>query len=306
MPSRPYSGLISIVVPEMSNPYPPPLPQRAPSCYRHPDRVTFVSCNRCGRPVCPECMRSAAVGQQCVDCVHQSAQTIVAPARTSRRRTGPLPVVSYTLIAINVAVFVLQGLVPDLRDKLALLPWAIAGHGEYFRLVTSAFVHYGLLHILFNMYALYVLGPPLEEHLGRARFSSIYGLSALGGSVLVYLLSPVNAATAGASGAIFGLFGATFVASKRLNLDVKWLVGLIAVNLVMSFTFPGVSWEGHIGGLITGAVVTAAYVYAPQSRRVLVQAGATAAILALFLVLIAWRTTAIIDLFTAVRGGTGS
>lgn len=290
----------------MSNPYPPQFPQRAPSCYRHPDRVTFVSCNRCGRPVCPECMRSASVGQQCVDCVHQSAQTVITPARTSRRRTGPLPVVSYTLIAINVAVFVLQGLLPGLQQKLALAPVAVGGFGEYYRLVTSAFVHYGLLHILFNMYALYVLGPPLEEHLGRARFASLYGLSALGGSVLVYLLSPLNAATAGASGAIFGLFGATFVASKRLNLDVKWLIGLIAVNLVMSFTFPGVSWEGHIGGLVTGAVVAAAYVYAPQGRRVLVQVGASVALLALFLVLIAWRTTEIIDIVTAGRGGTGS
>ena len=133
-------------------------------------------------------MRSASVGQQCVDCVQQSAQTVITPARTSRRRTGPLPVISYTLIALNVAVFVVQGLVPGLRDGLALLPWAVAGHGEYYRLVTSAFVHYGLLHILFNMYALYVLGPPLEEHLGRPRFAAPYGLSALGRSVLVYLL----------------------------------------------------------------------------------------------------------------------
>jgi membrane associated rhomboid family serine protease len=291
----------------MTNPYPTSMPQRAPSCYRHPDRVTFVSCTRCGRPVCPECMRSASVGQQCVDCVQQSAQTIVAPARSSRRRTGPLPVVSYTLIAINVLVFVLQGLLPGLRDGLALLPWAVAGHGEYYRLITSAFIHYGLLHILFNMYALYILGPPLEEHLGRSRFATLYGLSALGGSVLVYLLSPLNAATAGASGAIFGLFGATFVASKRLNLDVKWLVTLIAINLAMSFTFPGVSWEGHIGGLITGTVVAAAFVYPPQSRRLLVQVGSSIAILVLFVALIAWRTTDLMEIMaTAVRGGTGS
>ncbi len=280
----------------MSNPYSAQMPQRAPSCYRHPDRVTFVGCNRCGRPVCPECMRPAAVGQQCVDCVQQSAQTIVAPARTSRRRTGPLPVVSYTLIAINVAVFVLQGLFPGLQQQLTLWPVAVAGHAEYYRLISSAFVHYGLLHILFNMYALYVLGPPLEDHLGRGRFVSLYGLSALGGSVLVYLLSPLSAATAGASGAIFGLFGATFVASKRLNLDVKWLVTLIAINLAMSFTFPGVSWEGHIGGLVTGGLVAAAYVYAPQARRLLVQAGSSIAILVLFLALIAWRTAVLVPL----------
>ncbi|MGV0992201.1 MAG: rhomboid family intramembrane serine protease [Mycobacterium sp.] len=285
----------------MSNPYPPQMPQRAPSCYRHPDRVTFVSCTRCGRPVCPECMRNASVGQQCVDCVQQASQTIVAPARTSRR-TGPLPVVSYTLIAINVVVFLLQLLSPTLQQQLTLWPVAVAGYGEYYRLVTSAFVHYGILHIAFNMYALYVLGPPLEQHLGRGRFAALYGLSALGGSVLVYLLSPLSAATAGASGAIFGLFGATFVASKRLNLDVRWLVGLIAVNLVMSFTFPGVSWQGHIGGLVTGGVVAAAYVYAPPARRVLFQAGVSIAILALFLVLIVWRTTALMDLLTAARG----
>ena len=280
----------------MSNPYPPSIPQRAPSCYRHPDRVTFVSCNRCGRPVCPECMRSASVGQQCVDCVHQDAQTVIAPARGSRF-AGPVPVVSYTLIAINVAVFLLQLFSPDLQQKMTLWPVAVAAHGEYYRLVTSAFVHYGLLHILFNMYALYVLGPPLERHLGRGRFAALYGLSALGGSVLVYLLSPLSAATAGASGAIFGLFGATFVASKRLNLDVRWLIGLIAVNLVMSFSFPGVSWQGHIGGLITGGVVAAAYVYAPQAQRNLFQAGVSFGVLALFIVLIAWRTTALVALF---------
>ena len=282
----------SIVVPEMSNPYPPPMPQRAPSCYRHPDRVTFVSCNRCGRPVCPECMVSASVGQQCVDCVHQASQTVITPARTWRR-SGPVPVLSYTLIAINVAVFLLQAVNPILKFQLALVPVLVAD-GEYYRLITSAFVHYGLAHILFNMYALYVLGPELERHLGRWRFAALYGLSLLGGSVLVYLLSEVNAPTAGASGAIFGLFAATFVASKRLNLDVRWLVGLIAINLVITFMFPGVSWQGHIGGLITGGVLTAAYLYAPQDRRTLVQAGATIGLLVLFLVLIAWRTTSLV------------
>lgn len=284
----------------MSTPYPPPMPQRAPSCYRHPDRVTFVSCNRCGRPVCPECMRSASVGQQCVDCVQQAAQTIVAPqqVRTSRR-TGPLPVVSYALIAVNVAVFLIQMLSPSVQQQLSLWPVAVAGHGEYYRLITSAFVHYGLLHIMFNMYALYVLGPDLEQHLGRGRFAALYGLSALGGSVLVYLFSPLNAATAGASGAIFGLFAATLVASRRLNLDVRWLVGLIVVNLAMTFLVPGISWQGHVGGLVTGGLLTAAYVYAPSPRRRLIGVGASLGMLLLFVVLIAWRTTALTTSVTA-------
>ena len=146
--------------------------------------------------------------------------------------------------------------------------------GDYYRLLTSGFIHYGIVHILFNMYALYILGPPLERHLGRLRFAALYFLSLLGGSVMVYLFSPLGAATGGASGAVFGLFGATFVAARRLNLDVGWLVGLIAVNLVITFTVPDISWQGHIGGLITGALVAAALVYAPRANRTLIQAGA--------------------------------
>ena len=124
--------------------------------------------------------------------------------------------------------------------------------------MTSAFLHYGLTHLLFNMWALYVVGPPLEIWLGRLRFCALYALSALGGSVLVYLLSDPAAATAGASGAVFGLFGASFVVGKRLNLDVRWVIGLIAINLAFTFVIPlissqNISWQGHIGGLVTGA-----------------------------------------------------
>ncbi len=139
-----------------------------------------------------------------------------------------------------------------------------------YRLLTSAFMHYGVTHLLFNMYALFVIGPPLEKWLGRSRFIALYALSALGGSVLVYLLSPLNAATAGASGAVFGLFGASFVVGKRLNLDVRWVIGLIAINLAFTFVIPlmggqQISWQGHIGGLVTGAAVAAAYAYAPRA-----------------------------------------
>lgn len=284
-------------------PYPAQSPSGPPVCYRHPDRQTAVSCTRCGRPVCPECMRSAAVGHQCVDCV-QAAAYSVPPARTAAGgilRQGT-PVVTYALIAANVAVFILQTASRTLTYKLGLFPVAVAG-GQYYRLLTSAFMHYGLVHILFNMWALYVLGPPLEQHLGRLRFGVLYLLSALGGSVVVYLFSPLNAATAGASGAIFGLFGATLVAAKRLNLDVRWLIGLIVINLVITFTFPGISWQGHIGGLITGALVAAVYVYAPRGQRTLVQAGFSVGLLAVFVALVSWRTNEIIDLVAGATGG---
>jgi membrane associated rhomboid family serine protease len=152
------------------------------------------------------------------------------------------------------------------------------------------------------MWALYVVGPPLEIWLGRLRFGALYALSALGGSVLVYLLSDPGAATAGASGAVFGLFGASLVVGTRLNLDVRWVIGLIAINLVITFVLPlissqNISWQGHIGGLVTGAVVSAAYAYAPRDRRTLIQAGATAAVLVLFALLIWWRTNDLLAQF---------
>ena len=277
----------------MTMPYPPQPPAVAPACYRHPDRPTYIGCTRCGRPACPECLRPASVGHQCLDCVPAAARSVpqVRTPAGGVLRTGT-PVITYTLIAVNVALFVLEQVSPRLLGRMALIPFAVAG-GDFYRLVTSAFLHYGLLHLLFNMWALYVLGPPLEGHLGRLRYGVLYALSALGGSVLVYLMSPINAATVGASGAIFGLFGATFVAARRLHLDVRWLVTLIAINLVMTFTIPGISWQGHIGGLITGAAVAAAFVYAPRANRNLAQAGVSIGLLVVFLALIVLRTAAL-------------
>jgi membrane associated rhomboid family serine protease len=280
----------------------PTEPQAAPTCYRHPDRATYVRCTRCNRPICPECMRDAAVGHQCAECVQEGAKMVRQPKTSfGGREYGANPVITYALIAINVVMFVLETVSRGLKSELVLFAPAVAD-GDLYRLVTSAFMHYGVTHLLFNMYALWVIGPPLEKSLGRLRFTALYALSALGGSVLVYLLSPLNAATAGASGAVFGLFGAAFVVGKRLNLDVKWVVGLIALNLAFTFVIPllggaNISWQGHIGGLVTGAVVAAAYAYAPRERRTLIQMSATVALLVLFTLLIWWRTTDLLAQF---------
>ncbi len=249
-------------------------------------------------------MRSAAVGHQCVDCVAAAAQG-VPQARTAFGavlRPSAKPVVTYALIAVNVLMFVLQMTSRDLQRQLVLWAPGVAG-GEYYRLITSAFMHYGILHLLFNMWALYVIGPPLERWLGRLRFGALYGLSALGGSVLVYLLAPIGAATAGASGAVFGLFGATFVVAKRLNLDVRWVVILIAINLVMTFTVPSISWQGHVGGLLTGALIAAAYTYAPRANRNLVQGGVSVGVFVVFAALIYWRSADLISQFGALITG---
>jgi membrane associated rhomboid family serine protease len=240
-------------------------------------------------------MRAAAVGHQCVECVQAGAKTIRQPrTQFGGRQRSATPVVTYALIAFNIAAFVVELTSRNLQSQLTLWPWGVAD-GQLYRLVTSAFLHNGAAHLLLNMWALYVVGPPLEIWLGRMRFGALYALSGLGGSVLVYLLSPLNTATAGASGAIFGLFGATFVVAKRLTLDVRWVVAVIVINLVFTFVVPAVSsqqisWQAHVGGLVTGGLVAAAYVYAPRERRNLIQAAVTIMVLVVFAALIWWRT----------------
>ncbi len=272
--------------------YPPPPPA---FCYRHPDRPTYVRCTRCNRFICGECMHSAAVGHQCAECVGAGVRSVrqaTTPFGAVRRRSTT-PVVTYTLIGLNVAMFVLQMAVPGTERALALWPVAVAD-GEWYRLLTSAFLHFGVTHIAFNMLALYFVGPPLEAALGRLRFTALYLLSALGGAALAYLLT-LNALTAGASGAVFGLFGATFVVGKKLNMDVRGVIAVIVLNLAFTFVFPlfsgqNISWQGHIGGLITGAAVAAAFAYAPRAQRTAVQAGACTAILVLIVAIVLWRT----------------
>ena len=280
----------------MSYPYQPQPYQQVPTCYRHPDRQTYVRCTRCNRFICGECMRNAAVGHQCVDCVGEAARAVrpVTNVFGAQRPSSMTPVVTYGLIAANLLVFALQMASPELQRAFGLWSPAVAD-GQLYRLLTSAFLHFGLTHIAFNMLALYFVGPPLEIALGRLRYITLYLVSALGGSVLVYLLT-LNALTAGASGAVFGLFGAMFVVGKRLNMDVRSVMVIIVLNLVFTFVIPlvtsqNISWQGHVGGLVTGALVAAAFGYAPRQQRNLVQAGAVGALLMVFAVLVVWRTT---------------
>ncbi len=243
-------------------------------------------------------MRSAAVGHQCVDCV-AAAAAAVPPVKTVRSgSSGRIAFadspVTYSLIAVNVVMFVLQMASRGLERQLVLWPPAVAT-GEWWRIFTSAFMHYGITHILFNMWALWVVGPPLERWLGRNRFLALYVLSALGGGVLAYLLSPLNSATAGASGAIFGLFGATLVIGRRVNMDTRGIMAVIVLNLAFTFVIPlisgmKISWQGHIGGLLTGMLVAWIYAYTPHQRRNSVHVWASVAILVVFAALVWWRT----------------
>jgi membrane associated rhomboid family serine protease len=276
-----------------------------PVCYRHPGRETYVSCNRCGRPICPDCMTEAAVGFQCPECVNEGRRT-QRPVRTAfgGSRLGSAGYVTTTLIGLNVlgllvgvvivgvpavigsglftGVTKLQMLLGDFAPTYEIAsnfvpPGTQIGEvytgiddGALYRLFTSMFIHYGILHLLLNMWALWMLGRNLEAALGPARFTALYLLSGLGGSVAGYLFSP-ESISAGASGAIFGLFAALFVVLKRLRRDTSSVVPVLVINLVLTFTIPNISIAGHLGGLVVGALVAAGLAYAPRQGRTAVQ-----------------------------------
>ena len=278
-------------------------PGAAPAvCARHPDRPTALACTRCERPACVECLREASVGYQCVDCVGAGRRSARRGVTIAGAEPGARPVVTSVLVALNVAVFAWtvatagsigrNDRAPLFRDW-TLTPAAVAD-GEWWRLLTGGFLHYGPIHLLFNMMALWVIGRSVEPALGAGRYLAVYLVSLLGGSTAVMLLTAPNADVAGASGAVFGLMGALAVLMRRLRVPLGQVGGLIVVNLAITFLLPGISVAGHLGGLLTGAVATAALVYAPADRRGPVQASALIGIAALLLAALAVRMTGLV------------
>lgn len=244
----------------------------APVCPRHPDRISYVTCQRCGRPACAECQVTAAVGTQCVDCVREASKNIPSTRTVfGGKATDGRPLVTYILIGINVVVFGLQMVISGLTDQLmyAGIFTSPFGPAESWRMLTSAFAHSPTFigHIAFNMYALYICGRVLEPMLGRSRFLALYLVSALGGSVAVLLISSPLSPVVGASGAVFGLFAALFVLMRSRGIPVVQIGILMAINLAIGFIFPGISWEAHVGGLVVGAASAAVFAYAPKGPK---------------------------------------
>ncbi|MBT2394719.1 rhomboid family intramembrane serine protease [Streptomyces sp. ISL-100] len=275
-------------------------------CYRHPGRETAIRCTRCERPICPECMISASVGFQCPECVREGSGTGRAPAPNQPRTLAGGTIaadprlVTKILLVINVALFIAvqarEGLVLDLALVGAwrpnpYVPVEGVAIGEYYRLFTSMFLHQEVWHITFNMLSLWWLGGPLEAALGRARFLALYLISGLAGSALTYLIADPSQASLGASGAVFGLLGATAVLVRRMNYDMKPVLIVLALNLIITFTFTGIiAWQAHVGGLVAGTVVAAAMVHAPREHRTLVQYGTCGLVLLVTAGLVVART----------------
>jgi membrane associated rhomboid family serine protease len=272
-------------------------------CPRHPDREAYVRCQRCGRPACPECQRPAAVGIQCVDCVREAARTTPSPRTVfGGRATDGTPVVTYTIIGICAVVYLAQRANSSVTQNFAFAPFL--GWTEPWRFVTAAFLHspQTIFHILLNMFALWSLGQYLEPMLGRARFAALYLISGIGGQVAVTLMagSPTIAGlraglddawltpVVGASGAIFGLFGALLVLNRHLGRSSAAMYATIAINAAFGFFYPGISWQAHLGGLVTGIICAGVIVaFRRQGVRHLVWAALGAVLVLLVAVTVA-------------------
>lgn len=281
-----------------------------PTCYRHPDRETWIRCQRCDKPICPDCMRDAAVGFQCPDCVKEASRgSRQNRAMYGGQRSADPRLTTYVLIAINAVVWLAiaatGGRVSRLVDLLALAPtgrctsasvpsqyypsvsdgnvctqatsgdgiWhAGVADGAWWQLLTTAFTHVEIWHIATNMLALFIFGPALEGIVGRARFLGIYVVSAIASSVVVLYLSGVDSSTVGASGALFGLLGALLVTARKARLNSQWLMQNLVIGVVISVVGARlISWQGHLGGFVGGVVTAAIIAYAPKANRTVVQ-----------------------------------
>ena len=250
------------------------LPASDYRCYRHPDREAYITCQRCERMICPDCMRDASVGFHCPSCVAEGAKSVRAPRTIAGGAVSAYDgLVTKVLIGLNVAAYVLQLATDDRSGSVfqrgAMQSFAVAD-GDFWRLLTAAFLHGSVLHIAFNMYALYLFGPFAEKALGTVRFIAAYLTAALVSSVFVYWLEKPEVATIGASGAVFGLFGLVLLLLLKAKQDVTTLIILLAINAVISLQ-GNISWQGHLGGFVAGCVLGAAFAYAPRDRKQLVQ-----------------------------------
>jgi membrane associated rhomboid family serine protease len=299
-------------------------PSTVPMCYRHPSRETLIKCSRCERPICTSCMNDASIGHQCPDCVKEGRRS-QRPARTAfgGSRAGQLGYVTTAIIAINVLVMIGSAIVGGPRAIAGSGAWSLLGsgtsvtdfgevlglalypngelhgiaNGEWYRLVTGMFLHYGVLHLLLNMMLVAQLGRYLEMNLGPLRFAALYLIAGFGGNVAAYVFQAPNQPSAGASTATFGLVIAAIVLNRRTSRDSSQLIPLLVINLIFTFTIPGISIAGHIGGLAAGAAACAALVYATKPNRSRKQAIGCAVIVIALVVAAVARTQSILGGF---------
>jgi membrane associated rhomboid family serine protease len=237
----------------------------APVCPRHPDRVSYVRCQRCGRPVCPECQRPAAVGVICVDCAKQAHSR----APRVKRTDASTPVVTYTVIALCVVAYIAQVVFPRFQNELVF--YAPLVPEQPWRLLSAGFLHDSSslisVHLVLNMLSMWFLGRVLEPSLGRWRFASVFVLGVIGGNAAMGLLN-WSSPSLGASGGVFALGGALLIALRRDRNNLIGMAVVLGINFVYGFMRSGIAWEAHLGGLVIGVLL--GLVYEAGHRKALV------------------------------------
>ena len=314
----------------MTQPSEGPAATGVPTCYRHPGRETWIRCQRCEKPICPDCMRDAAVGFHCPDCVKEASRgSRQNRAMYGGERSADPRLTTYVLMGINALVWLaitatggngsrltsLLSLAPrgrceltdgsgryypdvtgaDVCSTLPITHWqAGVSDGAWWQMVTSMFTHVDVWHIGLNMMALFILGPALERIMGRTRFLMVYLVGGLAGSVMVLWLSDPGGSTLGASGAVYALLGGLLVTFRKARLDTSWLMQNLALGVVITVVgWRYISWQGHLGGLLGGLLVGAVIAYAPRARRSVIQWVATALIVLVLVVLTGLRIAAL-------------
>lgn len=286
----------------------------APVCFRHPGRETYLRCTRCERSICADCMVGASVGFHCPECVRDGSRTVRQVRTIAGGRHNARPgVATGVLIGICVVMFGLQNIVgPAFTDRMSLQAMALqisslpsstrigVAYGDWYRLVSSVFVHMNVGHLAMNMLSLWWIGVPVESRLGRTRYLLTYFTCGIAGSAASYAGLTAYGSSLGASGAIFGLMGVLAVLAYREKLNLQPVITVILLNLVFSFTVGGISWQAHIGGLVAGLILGVALTYAPTPRAAatwfrnpqnLVPTGVGVGILVLAAIVVAFHTS---------------
>ena len=315
-----------------SLPPPPPATEGPVACKRHPAVQTGLRCVRCGDPICPDCMRPAAVGYQCPDCARGSRQEVHQPGRRIGSSAAGLSITN-VLIAICVGVYVIgvalsgagsviEGATEKVMVRLGAEQPFLVASGQYWRLFTSIFLHFGILHLALNMYALFIIGNVVESELGRIRYLALFLVTGWFSSAIAYWLTPPLVAvqggltlqiSAGASGAIFGLFGVFLAYNyRRRHLAfyanrMRQMLMLIVLNIVFTFAIPGISWQAHVGGLVAGLIAGYAALdgFGPRISRTVALVASLTGLLAISVVIIAMRTTELQSQFAQFIGRGG-
>ncbi|REJ08729.1 rhomboid family intramembrane serine protease [Microbacterium bovistercoris] len=276
-------------------------------CYRHPDRQSFVLCQRCLRTICPECQTQAPVGVICPECLKEQRKAESPAQRRARRQWGMShagggkPIVTYAIMAVTSLVSLIA-MIPGIGDQITgallfsgvyLYPSISPYPFEPWRLFTVMLVHGGFIHLALNMLALWMIGRSLEPMLGRWRYLTLYLISGLGGSVAVACLAPTQA-TVGASGAIFGLMAALLIVGRHLGANVTGILVILVINFAWGFTMGGISWQAHLGGALVGALVAFIFTRTKRPKQRNLQIALLAAVVVALLVIVAFVPPALI------------